>query len=746
LTPERFREIRKLFEAALERPPAEREAFVTAESGDDLELRTEVLEMLRAEAEAGGPIDDQARAALPPPFLMGGFPSGGSPMESQDLEGRRIGPYLLQRRIGSGGMGTVYLATRDDEAFKKQVAVKIVQPRIGGPDLLRHFQQERQILAALDHPNIARLLDGGTTSDGIPYVVMEYVEGRPIDEYCNDRKLNVTERLKLFREVCAAVHYAHQNLIVHRDLKPSNILVTENGTVKLLDFGIAKLLHTDGRETPTLTWTGARLMTPEYASPEQVKGEAITTATDVYSLGVVLYELLTGHRPYRLKSRLLHEVVRIICEEEPTRPSTVISLVEEVNTDDEKLDMITPDRVSEVREGKPGRLKKRLTGDLDSILLVALRKEPQKRYGSVEQFSEDLQRHLAGLPLISRRGAFPYRARKFVRRNRKSLAALALVLSVAILYFFLEQSRKTHQQSLTAQDLFYSMKFLDLDIANLERIGIRLDMQRFQPQAFPEFTKHIVKLRERRREVEKGYDRLLDTLGVYRTYSEQELLVLRVARIFGECELTVPRAFMADVQKHIKLWQTSRRFERAIQNAREKGYIKRIVEELSGQNLPPQLVYIALQESDFTEHLSGPHTYRGIAKGMWQFTPETAVKYGLRIGPLADSRQQDPADERLQWDKATRAAALYLKDLYTNETQASALLTIAYFNWGEVRLGSLLPNLDENPRDRNFWRLFSAHRHRIPHESYHYMLYIVSAAVIGENPRLFGFNFDNPLV
>ena len=710
MTPERFREIRNLFEAALERLPAEREKFVTAESGGDLELRTEVLHMLRAEAKTGGPIDYPALAASAPPIVIGETSRGGSLMDSHDLEGRRIGPYLLQRRIGCGGMGTVYLATRDDEAFKKRVAVKFVQPRLGGPDLLRHFQQERQILAALDHPNIARLLDGGTTSDGIPYLVMEYVEGKPIDEYCNDRKLNVTERLKLFREVCAAVQYAHQNLIVHRDLKPSNILVAENGTVKLLDFGIAKLLHADGLETPTLTCTGIRLMTPEYASPEQVKGEAITTATDIYSLGVVLYELLTGHRPYRLKSRLLHEVVRIICEEEPTRPSTVISVVEEVDTEGEKLDMITPDRVSEVREGKPGRLKKRLTGDLDTILLMSLRKEPKKRYSSVEQFSEDLQRHLSGWPLIARRGAFPYRIRKFIHRNRKSLTAAALVVSIAILYFITEQRRRSHQESLTAQDLFYSMKFLDLDIANLEKIAIRSDMQRFQPRESPEFSKHVMKLRERRREVQKSYDRLVDALGVYPSYSEQERVVLRVTRIFGECELTVPPAFIRDVQKHIKLWQSSRRFESAIQNARKKGYLKKIVEELSGQNLPPQFLYIALQESDFREQLSGPPTQKGIAKGMWQFTPDNAVKYGLRLGPLADSRRPDPADERLQWDKATRAAALYLKDLYINETQASALLTIAYFNWGETRLRPLLRSLDENPRERNFWRLFSLHK------------------------------------
>jgi serine/threonine protein kinase len=744
LTPEQFREIRNLFEAALELSLDEREAFVTEKCGDDSALRAEVLQMLRAEAKTRVPIDGPAAAAFHS-RITEETPPAGAFMGSEGLEGRRIGPYLLQRSIGSGGMGTVYLATRDDEAFKKQVALKVVQPHTGGTDLLRHFQQERQILATLDHPNIARLLDGGTTADGLPYLVMEYVEGRPIDDYCNEHKLSITERLKLFEGVCRAVQYAHQNLIVHRDLKPSNILVAENGTVKLLDFGIAKLLPTQGQATAKLTRTGIHLMTPEYASPEQVKGEAITTATDVYSLGVVLYELLTGHRPYRIKSRLLHEIVRIICEEEPTRPSTVVSVVEEADTEG-KIPTITPDRVSHVREGKPGRLKKRLTGDLDTILLMALRKEPQRRYRSVEQFSEDLERHLTGLPVLARRGAFPYRVSKFIQRNWTLLASLTLILIIAISYLFFDQYRKAHQQRLTAQDLFYSMKYLDTDIANLEQFALRLDIEKLQPEALQDFTKHIAKLRVRRRELENSYDHLLDTLRVYDSHSEQERLVLRLARIFGECELTVPPTFLTEVQNRIKHWQNSGRFARAIQEAREKGYIPKIAEELSSQNLPPQLLYIALMESNFDEYLSGPQTPKGIAKGMWQFTPETAVKYGLRIGPLSRSRQPDPADERHQWSKATHAAALYLKDVYTSEAQASALLTIAYFNWGEVHLKPLLRNLDEDPRERNFWRLFPLHGQSIPLESYDYVLSIVSAAVIGENPRLFGFNFDNPLV
>lgn len=740
ITPERYKKIRELFEAALDQAPQDRTVWLEHACSGDEQLRGEVQRMLIADA-IGADLTEKRRMVVPvdPPEKLARRPPNG----------RRIGAYEIVREIGHGGMGSVYLAERADESYRKQVAFKLLRSELANPELLRRFQQEREILAGLDHPHIARLLDAGATPDGGPYFVMEYVEGKPIDQHCDEHKLSVTERLKLFAQVCSAVQYAHQNLIVHRDLKPSNILVTESSTVKLLDFGIAKLLRPEREEAAylTRTRTGIHLMTPEYASPEQIKGGAITTATDVYSLGVVLYQLLTGHRPYRIKSRLLHEVARIICEEEPTRPSTVISLVEEDAGEDKLSTPITPEQVSLVREGKPGRLKKRLMGDLDIIVLMALRKEPQRRYSSVEQFNQDLERHLAGLPIAARRGAFPYRIGKFIQRNRTAMASLTIVLVAAISYLLVAQYRNVHQQRLTAQDLFYSMKSLDVDIANLEGFIQRLDIQRLQPQALQDFNQHIVKLRGRRREMDKSYDHLLDTLRVYDSHSAEERLILRVARMFGECELTVPPAFFMEVQNKIKVWQSSqssRRFEKTIRKAGEKGYLPTIVEELSAQNLPPQLLYIALQESGFDEYVSGPLTYKGIRKGMWQLSPENAVKYGLRIGPLAQSRRPDPADERQQWDKATHAAALYLKDVYTNEAQASALLTIAYFAEGRVPLKSLLQSADEHPRERNFWRLVSFHRHKISRESYDYVLYIVSAAVIGENPRLFGFSFDNP--
>ncbi len=741
MTPERYRQIRDLFEQALEQCSDKRTVWLEQACLGDEELLGEVQRMLIADSLSGDFIEQAAVIAD-----IEASPRREHPDAIPRLEGRRIGAYRLLGEIGHGGMGSVYLAERADKAFHKKLAFKVLRPGLASPELLRRFHQERYILAGLEHPNIARLIDAGNTEEGWPYFVMEYVEGKAIDQYCDEHRLNVTQRLMLFENVCAAVQYAHQNLIVHRDLKPSNILVTENGTVKLLDFGIAKILRTHEEDTVYLTHTGIHVMTPEYASPEQIKGEAITTATDVYALGVVLYELLTGHRPYRIKSRLLHEVARIICEEEPTRPSTVISQVEEVEDTGKTRITITPEGVSQVREGKPNRLKRRLSGDLDAIVLMALRKEPHKRYSSVEQFRDDIERHMAGRPLLAQRGALLYQATKFIRRNRIVLLPITLTIAVGICYVLIEHHRNVYQQHLTAQDLFYSMKSLDVDIATLERIAIGLNMQSLQLRYVQEFSKEVAKLRARRRELEKSYDHLLETLRVYESRSEQERIVLRVARNLGECELTVPSNFIADIREHVRKWQMSDRFEKALLRAKEKGYIPKIIAELRTQGLPPQLLYIALQETGFQEYVSGPQTVNGIAKGMWQFTPEMAANYGLRIGPLMNVRRPDASDERDQWDKATHAAALYLKELYSSNAQASALLTIAYYGWRAPHAESILRNSDEEPRQRNFWRLFAIHRRLLPQESYDYVLYVVSAAVIGENPRLFGFKCDNPLL
>ena len=350
--------------------------------------------------------------------------------------GRAIGPYRIERPLGQGGLGAVYLAVRTDEEFEQQVAIKLV--RQGGPrqELLRRLRHERQILASLQHPNIARLYDGGVTDEGVPFLVMEYVEGLPIDRYCDQHRLTTTQRLHLFRTVCAAVQYAHQNLVVHRDLKPSNIFVAdaepvkaETGRVKLLDFGIAKILDEDSTaETLPMTRTGMRVMTPEYASPEQVRGEAITTASDVYALGIILYELLAGQRPYEVRGLTASAVERVICRQDPPRPSTAVLRPSEASQPDTTLPMVTPEAVSQARSTQPERLRRRLEGDLDNIILKALQKESGRRYESVAALSEDVRRHLEQLPVEARPDTVGYRISKFVRRHTAGFAATMVVI------------------------------------------------------------------------------------------------------------------------------------------------------------------------------------------------------------------------------------------------------------------------------------------------------------------------------
>jgi non-specific serine/threonine protein kinase/serine/threonine-protein kinase len=347
----------------------------------------------------------------------------------------RLGPYRLIREIGHGGMGAVYLGVRDDDAFQKRVAIKVLKRGMDTESIVRRFRHERQILASLEHPYIAGLLDGGTTADGRPYFAMEYVEGQSIVDYCDAHRIETRARLDLFRKVCAAVQYAHQNLIIHRDIKPANVLVTQDGTPRLLDFGIAKLLNPElSGHTLAPTAPGLQLMTPEYASPEQVRGDTVTTATDVYSLGVLLYELLAGRLPYRLTSRAPAEIMRIVCESEPIRPSTAVTRIEaepaaEAETGSDAASGATPvSKPERLTSVDVERLRRSLVGDLDNIVLKALNKEPSRRYASADQFSEDVRRHLAGLPVIARKDTWTYRTTKFVRRNRAAVVAAAMTL------------------------------------------------------------------------------------------------------------------------------------------------------------------------------------------------------------------------------------------------------------------------------------------------------------------------------
>jgi tetratricopeptide (TPR) repeat protein len=345
-----------------------------------------------------------------------------------------VGGYAIKRVIGQGGMGIVYLAAREGEDFSRIVALKVVKRGMDTNEIVRRFTLERQLLSGLNHPNIAALLDGGTTDDGRPYFVMEHVEGQPIDRYCDDNRLSISQRVTLFRKVCAAVHHAHQNLIVHRDLKPGNILITKEGEPKLLDFGIAKVLNPGIAQIAELTGPELRLMTPEYASPEQVRGDPITTASDVYALGVLLYELMTGRRPYRFRTRLQQEIARVICESDPERPSTVVTRIETLQQASGDARTITPDEVARSREDDPLRLRRRLAGDIDDIVLMAMEKAPSKRYASAESLAADLERHMEGLPVEAHRhGGAMYTVGKFVRRHRVGAACAAAVAAAVIL-------------------------------------------------------------------------------------------------------------------------------------------------------------------------------------------------------------------------------------------------------------------------------------------------------------------------
>ena len=408
-----------LFEAALQQSPDERGSWLRANC-DDPQRRAAVERLLAAHERTGGILD---APLVPPPDA----PAEAAPGADA---GRRIGPYRTVRLLEHGGMGSVYLAERADGQFTQQVALKLLRTGFDADDRRQRFLAERQILATLNHPNIARLLDGGVTGSGQPFFVMEYVDGQPFNQYCHAHRCSIRERLELFLTVCEAVQYAHRNLIVHRDLKPSNILIADDGTVKLLDFGIAKLLDPEALPVHSAprTQTGLLPMTPAYASPEQVRGEALTTASDVYQLGVVCYALLTGRRPYRLRGRTPSEVEHIICEQEPPRPSTVVTR----GAGEGDGDAPSPVPVSTARETDPARLQRTLQGDLDAIVMKALRKEPERRYASAEQLAEDLERHLAGHPVAAHPDSWAYRARKFARRHRGgvTMAAAFFVLLV----------------------------------------------------------------------------------------------------------------------------------------------------------------------------------------------------------------------------------------------------------------------------------------------------------------------------
>ena len=432
---DRLQRVQELFEAALALEAHARDAFLEAQTRDDESLRREVLALMRAHAQSDSFLEDPAARI------------DYVPEQDADI-GRRIGAYRLVERLGAGGMGTVFLAERADAEYEKQVAIKLIKRGMDTDDILRRFRTERQVLATLDHPNIARLLDGGATDDGRPFLVMELVRGAPLGEYCEQHALSVEDRIRLFGQVCEAVHYAHQNLVIHRDLKPSNTLVTADGTVKLLDFGIARVLSPSA--TPLVTTEAERaILTPRYASPEQVRAKHVTTATDVYSLGIMLYELLTGQPAYDMGTGSPQEIEQAVCDQQPVRPSTAVSRPESSSRIDTR------------------GLARSLRGDLDTIILKAIRKEPERRYASVQALADDLGRNLDGLPVSARPDSLGYRTAKFVRRHAIGVGVASLVLvtlltsSIVSFAMYVEastQRRTAERVSGLVQEMFESIK------------------------------------------------------------------------------------------------------------------------------------------------------------------------------------------------------------------------------------------------------------------------------------------------
>ncbi len=460
LNPARWARVEALFDEAADMPPVEREAFLQRACADDADLRAYIGSLLESDIAQDTLIEDSIRDVLA---------TAEDLADGSGVVGQRIGAFEILRTLGSGGMGVVYLAERADRQYRQQVAIKIVRQRLLDPEVEARLKAERQILADLDHPNIAQLYDGGTMADGTPYLVMEYIDGLPIDEYCNRHRIRISERLELFRTVCAAIHHAHQNLVVHRDIKASNILVTADGTPKLLDFGIARLLDSDGASTAGLTRVGAVVMTPENAAPEQILNGAITTAVDTYALGILLYRLLTGVPPYRVSMNNPREMARTICEAAPLLPSVAVLRADTLAHDGESIPG-TARALAAARGTTPQRLARRLRGDLDNIVMFALRKSPGRRYRTVNEFAEDLRRHLDRHPVKARPDTWRYRTSRFVRRHTAGVSMAGAILTMLVVFAVMTvvQNRRVVEERNTAMQIaaFLEEIFMEPDPGN----------------------------------------------------------------------------------------------------------------------------------------------------------------------------------------------------------------------------------------------------------------------------------------
>lgn len=441
-----WKKIQEIFYKALEIDKPERLAFVKRECADNVKLFNEVISLLNS--------DDNIHPVLSKKV---------SEIINFDIKlnfaGQKIGNYKLLQEIASGGMGMVFLAERCDGLFNQKVALKIIKPGLSTIPIIRRFQHERQILANLHHSNIARLYDGGVTEDNRPYFTMEYVDGISIDEYCDINKLTIKKRLNLFLKVCDAVQYAHNNLVIHRDLKPSNILIQKNGGIKLLDFGISKVLsaESDGKDLPTVTMAELNLMTPEYSSPEQIKNGNISVSTDVYSLGLILYKLLSGIPAQKFSNRTFGEFEKVVCEHTISKPSTIVVK----RTGEVSAKSIL--EISKKRKTQPGKLKKILRGDLDNICLKALRKEPDRRYASVEMFAYDIERYLQKLPIRARKESFFYTSSKFLARHKRAVAvaaALFIIVNGLIFFYTIQLKAEKDKAQIEAQKSKQAAAFL----------------------------------------------------------------------------------------------------------------------------------------------------------------------------------------------------------------------------------------------------------------------------------------------
>ncbi len=565
---ERWQRIEALFHRVVELDAQQRAALLESECGGDEELRATLLRML-ADDDARHPLLDAPERAVK-------TPTSGDPHL-----GRRIGPFELTERVGAGGMGVVYSAERRDGRFEQRVAVKLVRAAIVSDEARRRFERERRALAGLAHPHIARLYDGGETEEGIPYLVMEFVEGLPIDRHCDERRLSIEARLRLFAKVCRAAHHAHVNLVVHSDLKPANILVDAAGDPKLLDFGIARLLEPGEGAASEGTLTIARVMTPEYASPEQLAGASLSTATDVYSLGVVLYALLTGRKPFSVESSAPSAWERAIADREPTRPSSALA------------PSAAPARAGEVAQADaydfaalcgttPARLRRRLAGDLDRIVLMALRREPERRYSSAQEFAADIERHLEGRTVLARDDSWSYRAARFIARNRiavgaSAVVALALVAGAAAALRGERRARLEAQHAQIESDT--SRDIADFLIHDLSS-SVRRDTPEELARALASIEGEAASVRLRYATDRHRQANLLDGLGrVCMQLSEpqearelfEEALALRTAE-FGENSLEVALSLASlgelayrrgDAQSAVEHFERALRLQRA---------------------------------------------------------------------------------------------------------------------------------------------------------------------------------------